>query len=213
MSGQSPGTFIITMDFTTFKAEVQALVPVKFEDTLIYLEDNTAVDSILNQAIKVACSGFEKIKNVYYVGTTTISDAISVVKCVPSDENDSERGAMSVWDLLPEGKQEKVKHYFTPSDKILRVEPAGTSVYVEYVVDPNTLDVEDLDIHYTNWAVEYAVALLKIKEGYKGSQAVVKDSPFEFNYADMRTEGITDKDTSISKLEEMSMGTLAIRVS
>lgn len=195
------------------KEQVQTLFPIKFQDTLIFDEDPADIDRLITRAIMKALSKYEKIEGRELVGSQLFDRAASIVKCVPSATERS-RAAISVWDTMPipQNLMGSVKHYFGP-DRYLRIEPNDETVWVEYVVASDKLTVADLDSTGCEWVIEYAVALLKIKEGYIGTSATLTTLPFEFNYQAMLDEGKENKKELEDRLDEMCQGTLSIRVS
>ena len=201
------------MTLTELKSSVQALFPIKFEESLIYSEDPTAIDKIINTAIKRAQIKFEKIEGQEITGSQLFDRAASILKCVPS-ATERKTAIVSVWDTMdiPANYVGNVKHYFGP-DKYLRIWPGDATVWIEYVVSSSKLTVEDLDETYCDWAIEYAVALLKIKEGYIGTSAVLTTLPFQFNYEKMLADGTDEKKTLEDRMNtDMFSGTLAIRI-
>ncbi len=198
------------MDYTTFKLKVQYLFPVKFAESLIYAEDTTWIDGIINQAIDKALSNYEKIGNMYVSSSIDIPEAVSIVKVNRTDGESHTYNVFDFWRPIPGSGQEKVRYYFNPERRLI-LETEGRQVYVEYVVDPTTLTVTDLNPTYIQWGIKYANALLKEKEGYIGTSAILTELPFEFNYADMKQQGIDLQDTLETDLVDMGAGTLAIR--
>lgn len=201
------------MTFAELKNGVQTLFPIKFSESLIYSEEPTDIDKTINIAIKRAMVKYEKVEGREITGSQLFDRAASIVKCVPS-ANQMNVDAVSVWNSMdiPVGYMGNVKHYFGP-DKYLRLWPDDATVWLEYVVHSSKLTVEDLDETYCDWATEYAVALLKIKEGYIGTSAVLTTLPFQFNYEKMLSDGTEDKKTLEDRMNnDMFSGTLAIRV-
>ncbi len=199
--------------FNDFKADVQFLFPIKFTDTLIYSEEPLDIDGILNRALKYVLSKFEKIETTEIVGSQVVSRAASILKCVTS-ANVINSQSISVWNTMniPDNHIGRVQHYFTPTNKMLRLYPGDASVWVEYVCDPSVLLVTDLDADWYEVAVKYAIALLKIKEGQMGTAASLTVLPFEFNYAELRDTGQQERDKLEEDMVDRSAGTLAIRV-
>jgi hypothetical protein len=113
---------------------------------------------------------------------------------------------------IPRSLMGNVRHYFGP-DRFLRLWPRDATVWIEYVVRPELLGVEDLDMIYSDWAVSYASALLKEKEGYLGTAASITTLPFEFNYQKLLDDGSAERKELEETMGEMFAGTLAIRVS
>jgi hypothetical protein len=215
------------MTLVEFKSNVQAIFPIRWEDTFMNDEDPTNIDKILQIALKKAFSRFEKIESNAITGSQIVDRAGSIITCVPSLETDREN-LYGVFNLMftqnvgilnfrvgevMSGGLPKIKHYFDPGTKMLKLLPQGVSVYLEYTVDPKKLVIEDLDLLYIEWALNYANALLKIKEGFIGKGALPTVMPFEFNYDDMRTSGESEKEKLETDLEDMYQGTFAIRIS
>jgi hypothetical protein len=201
------------MTIAELKAEVQVLFPVKFAESLIYSEEPTDIDKTITFAVKKAFTKYEKIESMEIEGSQYFTRAASILKCVPNAA-DRKSSTITVWDTMPIPGQPvgSVKHYFGP-DKFLRLWPDDESVWIEYKVATDMLTVEDLSPIYCDWVVEYANALLKIKEGYIGTSATLTTLPFEFNYQQMLDEGKEVKRDKETELEDMNQGTLAIRIS
>jgi len=96
---------------------------------------------------------------------------------------------------------------------MLRLLPQAVSVYLEYTVSTELLTVEDFNDVYTEWVINYASALLMIKEGMLGIGALPNIMPFEFNYTQMLQSGESQKKELEDRMDDMYQGTLAIRIS
>ena len=191
------------MVLAELRAAVQDEFPVEFEKALI--KDD--VDRLIDRAFKYVRAKCEKIKSTTVTGSQTISDALVITKCVPVGRSSAE---ISVFDMmhLPD-RGNNVEHYFTPERQLI-LNFSG-DVYIEYVVDPEELEVSDLNAEYIELLIKYAVALLKESEGYAGTTATLTDLPFEFNYADMRADGQEQKTLIREQLEEKYFGAFASR--
>lgn len=200
------------MDVAGLTERVQALFPVKFEDSLMHDDDQNTPTNLIRQAYELALSKYEKIESKEFSANTDLPNVVSILKWVPASYvNDANRYTQAVWDSLGKVvRPDKIKVYFTPARRLL-IRPEGTAVHVEYVVDPDSLTIEDLNSTYIQWCIKYAVALLKEKEGYLGTMAKLDALSIETNYAEMRSEGQTERDLLEERLDEMYSGTLAIR--
>lgn len=205
------------MTFAEFKIEVEEIYPFDFNELII---DDTVdkVDGILNRAIKKALSKYEKIETTTITGTTVIADAVSVVECIPALSTSD----VSVFDLDPEyqirrgiGKRKMSWRFETAEKKlylgsgILNTTQSHT---VKYVKDPAGLEIEDMTEEiYLSWAIDYAVALIKIAEGGRGAFVNLPSVGFDYDYPQMKSEGKEEKDKLEEDLEDMYFGLFAIR--
>lgn len=193
------------MTTAELKAFVQAKFPYVFTEALI--KDD--VDKLIDLAIRRGLSKVEKIKHIEISSSQTLADAASILKVVPSTHG----GKFTVFDFIkgPGGTKTtpKIGWYFTP-EKMLILD-SETSVYVEYVADPKTLTVEDMEEEFLQWTIKYANALLMEKEGYAGTAAVLTALPFDFNYEEMLTNAQTQIETLETELEEMYYGLFAAK--
>jgi hypothetical protein len=199
------------MDLQKFKLDVQALFPFKFEDTIMYSDDPDSIDTIINASIRKATTGFEKIIGVELTNSQPLPGATSILKCVLASSIYA-IDSVSVWASMPiPDDVMKVDYYFGP-ERYLRLYPSDATVWVEYVKDPELLTLEDLTPMYVDWAIQYSVAMLQIKEGMLGGFAKLTDLPFEFNYSELKDIGTTSKSDLDMRMDDMSSGTLAIRI-
>ena len=74
-------------------------------------------------------------------------------------------------------------------------------------------EIEDFNDIFLQWTLNYANALLMIKEGMLGIGALPNVMPFEFNYSQMKESGEQQKRELEEKMEDMFQGTLAIKIS
>lgn len=201
------------MTIEDLKADVQTEFPLSFEETLMYADDSNIVSKIVTRAVRKALSHYELTKAIRVTGTSNIPEAINVLKCTYSD--DASSSGITVWDLMPVVQTpglQPIRYHFG-SDRILRVYPSDSEMVVTYLVDPAFLTIEDLNQTYYDWAVNYSLALCSIKEGGLGRAGQLTELPFEFNHSAMHSEGMDSKKELEERLEEMYMGTLAIRSS
>lgn len=201
------------MTLLEIKDQVQTLFPFKFEETIIHDEDDKGVDKLIGLALSKVLSKCEKIEGKEITGSQLLSRADSILKCVPSAV-ERKLTTFTVWDTMaiPRSLMGNVRHYFSP-DRFLRLWPNDATVWIEYVVRPELLGVDDLDMIYKDWVVAYATALLKEKEGYLGTSASITTLPFEFNYERLLNDGREEKKELEETMGDMFAGTLAIRVS
>jgi hypothetical protein len=203
------------MTLEQLKSDVQALFPVKFEESLIYEDDTNDIDKIIAFAIKKALSKYEKTESAEITGGGVIARAATVVQCVPSIEIGS--SIYNVFNIMFNssvmfGSRVRIKWRFDPSSKMLYISPNGASVHVTYLLESTLLSVLDLDDTYAQWAISYANALLQLKEGMKGIGSLPNVLPFEFNYNAMKEFGESNKKELEDELDEMYQGTFSIRV-
>lgn len=196
------------MDFNTFKDEVQVEFPIKFEDTFIEEDDNLMIDKILTSAIRKVKAKYEKIETTTLIGSQQLPRATSIMQVTPADSTDNQ---ISIFNRMPGRDGYKVKHYFDTFTKQLVVVPEGASVYVRYSVDSSLLTIEDFDDIRINTAIRLADAMLKVKEGYLGTNINLTDMPFDLNYEEMLEEGKENQTTILDELNEQYSGILAIR--
>lgn len=187
------------MNKDAFKYRVERLFPYKFNDALC----SDDVDEILTHAIEIALSKFEKVKTIEIAGSQIIPDALSILKCVPSQTVNT----YNVFDFMrdPRIRPTKLKWYFDPNDRQIIFE-VNTSAHVEYIQDPAGLTIEDLTPQYIQWTIKYALALLKEKEGLMGKGATLDALPFTLNYEDMYSQGFEQTQLLDEELEEMYYG-------
>ena len=202
------------MTFSEYKSEVEAALPFDYSEMIT----ETRVDSTLNRAVRKALSKFEKVKTVEISGTQEISDALSVVECVPTFSRDFNNVFALDVDysrrMLGYNRINRPWRFETSTRKIYVAgfSHVRTSNFtVKYVVDPNFLKIEDLNDVYTEWAIDYGAALLKINEGSRGSLVNVSATGLEYNYEQIKQEGIEERDRRIEDLEELYYGLFAIR--
>lgn len=204
------------MTLVEVKTAVLGLFPLKVEDTFMYNDDVDSVDKVINTAVIMAKSRYDKIEGKDITGSQVLPRAASVISCVPQSALGIGIATrpVSIWSTLPignVGNLSKVRYFFTPEDKYLRLSPEGEGVHVEYTVDQTLLTVEDLNPIFSTWLIRYTVCLLKEKEGYLGSNATTTSMPFQFNYDAMRSEAQSEKGMLESDYNDMCLGTLAIR--
>ena len=182
--------------------QVQTIFPIIFSEALIA----SKVDDIIQIAVERCLSKYEKTKSLETASSTTIEEAVSVTKVVQS----SQGGDYNVFDFAfpNEGiSDNRIEWYFTDERRLI-IE-TDTTVYVEYIVDPKYLSIDDLNDKYFRWTRDYAVALMKIQEGEQGTAAVLTALPFEFNYQTLLDNARADKDLLEDELEEMYFGCFA----
>lgn len=190
------------MNNKEYNIRVQALFPYEFETALC----KDYIKGILDESLRKVFSTFEKIETIELTGSTTLDRAATVLRVVPSIVS---VGDLNVFDYtMRQSLTERlVNYYFDPNTKqfLLSTSEYG-SVSVEYVVDEQFLTISDLDEEFSSWVVEYANAILSIKEGFLGTRAVVNVLPIDTNYADLRSYGETEKIRLEDKLEDMFFG-------
>lgn len=195
------------MTFEQFVKFVEPESPFPF-DSALCSED---IPDILKNAITKAMSKFEKTESKQINGSTTLDRATTVSKVTPTYVGTaSGPSGGTVWSVfnfmnLPDMQPvSKVEWYFTPERKLII--RGDRPCYIEYIVDPLLLKVEDLDSQYLDWAKKYALALLKVREGYEGSRGNITALPFDLNYKEMKSEGLTEKKDLETDLEDMYFG-------
>jgi hypothetical protein len=199
------------MTLAELKADIQAKFHQKFDETLMYDEEPTTIDILINTAVRKCLTKYEKFESIEISASQYLTRALSIIKCVPS-ASAANSNYNSVWySMKLPNSPTRVNYYFTPSDKHFKLVPEGESVWIEYVVDPAAMTVLDLTGQYYEWVVDYALALLNIKEGMIGTTSKVTALPFEFNYETMANNGTQSKKDLEDDLNDMYMGTLAIR--
>ncbi len=180
-------------------SRVRGAFPVPLDEALV----KDTADEVVASAVQKALSKFEKIEMRTVTGKSIqLDDASAIVRCVPSPIDGSQ---YSVFDFMAidRGRYPRVNWNFVGGTLIFDYEGV---FHVEYVKDTAVLGVEDLDDSYFEWTVEYATALLMIKEGFLGTRATLTALPLEFNYNELRDRGLEAKERLEEKLEEMVFG-------
>lgn len=178
---------------------VRGLFPVPLDEALV----KNVMDEVVASAVQKALSRYEKISSSTMTGKSVqLDDAVAIIRCLPAPISGNE---YHVFDFMSMERGRGSRVFWNFIDKKLIFDYEGT-FHVEYVKDPSTLTVEDLDDQYFEWTVEYAVALLMIKEGFLGTRATLTALPLEFNYNDLRDRGLESKERLEEKLEEMFFG-------
>lgn len=186
-----------------FREEVEAEFPLDVND--LFIEDK--IDKILNRALSKVFKKTEIIKNKVISSSTVIDDAESIVKVTSTFNNKAYRNVF--YYMMDERVRptSNFEWYYTSDGKVLVELYANISnVYVEYVKKRSMLDVSDLPEHRLDFAIRYAVAMMKYQEGVRGTQAKLTDSPFEYNYEQLMEQGKEEMENLEEELEESYFG-------
>lgn len=189
--------------FEEFKEEVRGEFPLNFDD--LFIKDK--VDGIIKRALKKIYQKTEVIGSKVVSANTVLEDAESIVKLTTTVNSAAYYNVF--YYMTDERVRPKrfVNWYWTPEGKIMVELYANISqVYIEYVKRRDMLELSDLPPHKVQLAVEYAVAMMKYQEGMMGTQAKLSDSPFEFNYEQLRDDGKEEKEKIEESLEETYFG-------
>ena len=214
-----PGSFYThkVMTLPELKEDALALFPIPKVDTFMYItagNTDTTIDGVLRVAVRKALSRYEKIESMTVYGSGVVSRAASILKCVSSFGVGMGSEAMSVWSTLPIDDMRRltrIRHYFDPNSKMLKLQPDAAEAVIEYVVDNSVLTIEDLNPLFQDWLVEYACCLLMENESSLGLNGRASDMPFEFDYEGLRTQAGSEKERLLTEYNDMCMGTLALK--
>jgi hypothetical protein len=165
-----------------YENEVKERVP--FDFTGSFLDIQNKLTGCLKRALKMTLSKYEKFETIEITGSTKIERATAVVKCRPST---SVSNPLSVFSYMHIPGQSKFDYYFSP-ERMLMI-PEGASAYVELVVDPAYLSIEDLSLTYQEKLIELAVGHCLVQEGTLGSYSKLSDVNIEYNFEQMKEDG------------------------